>query len=405
MAKLGLVWSRYGSFCRGHPHHQDPLHLTAITVGLAAFFCFTIITTIGYGTFAPRTTGGKLFTVFYMLVGIPLAAATYGSIADSIIHLLFQPFVHKHRRKVRARIGEFSDVDTDNDGRVSLEEVKVALKKGHVRDAFRMPMSDTALEKLIEAIDMDGEHGLSPDEFGVVCERIADWGAKSFEIVLTMAFFLVTLLFWAIVLPFALADDGWEAVDGVYWAFITFSTVGLGDKTLPLQNDTSTHGLFNFFLFVVISAELALLAAVITASAECYVAARALKPNYPMPRVTGHALAATKSLSNAVVVVSGAIDNVAASTAVASVSTTKKMVSTTNLLAGGAVAASDAGLKAGRRASIAGASIARDALPAKAVSKVTQANSRVGADAAKQVVEVEVVAADTERRPSKEVFV
>ena len=109
--------------------------------------------------------------------------------------------------------------------------------------------------------------------------------------------------------------------------------------------------------------------------------------------------------------------------------TTKRMVSTTNLIAGGAVAASDAGLKAGMRAGSsialiaggtvaasdaglkaglrAGASIARDALPAEVVPKVTQATSRVGADAAKQAVEVgpEVVAADTERRPSEEVFV
>ena len=94
-----------------------------------------------------------------------------------------------------------------------------------------------------------------------------------------MVFFLITLLLWAIILPFALADDGWEAVHGVYWAFVTFSTVGLGDKTLPLQNDTSLHGLFNFFLFIAISAELALLAAVVTASADCYVAAHAMTPD------------------------------------------------------------------------------------------------------------------------------
>jgi hypothetical protein len=392
----------------------------------SAFFCFTIITTIGYGTFAPRTTGGKLFTVFYMLVGIPLAAATYGSLAKSIIHTLFQPFVHKHRRTVRGRIGEFHDVDTDDDSRVSLEEVKVALKKGLVRDAFGRPMSDAALERLIEAIDTDGESGLCPAEFEMVCDRIADWGAHSFEIVLTVAFFLVTLLLWAIILPFALADDGWEAVDGIYWAFITFSTVGLGDKTLPLHNDTSIHGLFNFLLFIAISAELALLAAVITASADCYVAACAMTPN---ANVSGRARAATKSLSDAAISLSGAIDNVAASTAAASALTTKRMVSTTNLIAGGAVAASDAGLKAGMRAGSsialiaggavaasdaglkaglrAGASIVRDVLPAEVVPKVAQATSRVGADAAKQAVEVgpEVVAADTERRPSEEVFV
>jgi len=352
----------------------------------SAFFCFTIITTIGYGTFAPRTTGGKLFTVFYMLVGIPLAAATYGNLAKSIIHMLFQPFVHRHKRKVRGRIGEFSDVDGDDDSRVSFDEVKVALKKGRVRDAFGVPMSDAALEGVIEAIDTDGESGLSPAEFGLVCDRIADWAAHSFEIILTMGFFLVTLLLWAIILPFALADDGWEAVDGVYWAFITFSTVGLGDKTLPLQNDTSIHGLFNFFLFIAISAELALLAAVITASADCYVAARALTPN---------ASRAKKALTKGATSLSGAIDNVAASTAAATVSTTKKMASTT-----------DAGLKAGNAKVRAGASIVREATSSKLVaSKVTEATS-VGADAAEQAVAAGPVLVEAPaRRPSKEVFV
>ena len=122
-----------------------------------------------------------------MLVGIPLAAATYGNLAKSIIHMLFLPFVDRHRRKVRGRIGKFSDVDRDDDSLVSFEEVKVALKKGRVRDAFGMPISKTRLERVIKEIDTDGESGLSRAEFGLVCDRIADWAAHSFEIVLWAA--------------------------------------------------------------------------------------------------------------------------------------------------------------------------------------------------------------------------
>ena len=132
-----------------------------------------------------------------------------------------------------------------------------------------------------------------------------------------MVFFLITLLLWAIILPFALADDGWEAVDGVYWAFVTFSTVGLGDKTLPLQNDTSLHGLFNFFLFIAISAELALLAAVVTASADCYVAAHAMTPD---------ATTLSKAATEAATTLTGAIVDPAA--AAASLSNVTNNVST-----------------------------------------------------------------------------
>jgi hypothetical protein len=46
------------------------------------FFCFTLITTIGYGTFAPTTIGGKLFACAYCCFGIPLMAALFGDTAE-----------------------------------------------------------------------------------------------------------------------------------------------------------------------------------------------------------------------------------------------------------------------------------------------------------------------------------
>ena len=36
----------------------------------AIFFVTTIVTTIGYGTFAPATDGGKTFTVIFAFIGI-----------------------------------------------------------------------------------------------------------------------------------------------------------------------------------------------------------------------------------------------------------------------------------------------------------------------------------------------
>ncbi len=36
------------------------------------YFCFMTLTTIGYGDFAPKTDGGKLFSMFYVLIGLGL---------------------------------------------------------------------------------------------------------------------------------------------------------------------------------------------------------------------------------------------------------------------------------------------------------------------------------------------
>ena len=34
------------------------------------YFSVITLTTIGYGDFSPQTTGGKLFTIFYILIGL-----------------------------------------------------------------------------------------------------------------------------------------------------------------------------------------------------------------------------------------------------------------------------------------------------------------------------------------------
>jgi voltage-gated potassium channel len=38
------------------------------------YFCVITLTTIGYGDFAPKTDLGKLFTIFYVLVGVGIIA-------------------------------------------------------------------------------------------------------------------------------------------------------------------------------------------------------------------------------------------------------------------------------------------------------------------------------------------
>ncbi|HET6924604.1 MAG TPA: potassium channel family protein [Candidatus Saccharimonadales bacterium] len=38
------------------------------------YFCTITLTTIGYGDVVPHTTAGKLFTIFYVLIGIGILA-------------------------------------------------------------------------------------------------------------------------------------------------------------------------------------------------------------------------------------------------------------------------------------------------------------------------------------------
>ncbi|CAL1537307.1 unnamed protein product, partial [Lymnaea stagnalis] len=44
-------------------------------IASALLFCITLVSTIGYGNMAPKTDNGRLFCIFYAVIGIPMFAA------------------------------------------------------------------------------------------------------------------------------------------------------------------------------------------------------------------------------------------------------------------------------------------------------------------------------------------
>ncbi len=50
----------------------------------SVYFSVVSLTTVGYGDLTPDTQGGKLFVVFYLLVGIAIIAALVNNIIKSI---------------------------------------------------------------------------------------------------------------------------------------------------------------------------------------------------------------------------------------------------------------------------------------------------------------------------------
>ncbi|MFK7772938.1 MAG: potassium channel family protein [Saprospiraceae bacterium] len=55
------------------------------------YFSIITLTTVGYGDFSPQTTGGKMFTIFYIFLGIGIILA--------FINTLYNHFEKEQQKK------------------------------------------------------------------------------------------------------------------------------------------------------------------------------------------------------------------------------------------------------------------------------------------------------------------
>ena len=95
------------------------------------FFATTIVTTIGYGSFSPSTDGGKIFLIFYSLIGITATGPIFGVIGDFILKGVRRCFSCKEPSdRVNASSLKlcFNKYDADHSGCLDKREIEMALE-------------------------------------------------------------------------------------------------------------------------------------------------------------------------------------------------------------------------------------------------------------------------------------
>jgi len=141
------------------------------------FFSGTVITTIGYGHFAPRTLPGRLFCMIYALFGIPITWLMLTSL-----------------------------------GRKIVEHIGLTLQNRECKPESKL--------------------------YNLLCLLVA----------MALAVFVMTII--AIVGMFA---DNWTFFEGIYFAFISLTTIGFGDY-VPMHpnfnSDDVERSSFSVSLFV-----------------------------------------------------------------------------------------------------------------------------------------------------------
>jgi hypothetical protein len=195
--------------------YENNWHVTS-----SIFFAFTIATTVGYGSFAPSTVGGQIFVVLYAAIAIPLAGVCFVNLSNAVLEILTYILTPKISKMVAA----FKHFDTDNSGCLDEEEVYAALNELNVTP------SKEDFYKWFKKVDVDNSNELDLKEFQeltlLVKANVPDFKEEERKIEISFLLMTVWLLIGSLIISFI---EQWSYWEGIYFAFVTLTTVGLGD--------------------------------------------------------------------------------------------------------------------------------------------------------------------------------
>ena len=186
----------------------------------AIIFSFTIITTIGYGTFTPSTPGGQVFLVIYALIGIPAAGIALGVIAERALYI----FTWLSMVGSDKTLAAFKQFDEDDSGELDKSEFKAAV------ELLGFDLSEPQFNKLWMKVDEDESGLVDFDEFAWAIEfmhaDVTEAAGRKHRIYIT----LFSIIFWvSIGMISFMISESWRPETTFYFLFVSLTTVGLGD--------------------------------------------------------------------------------------------------------------------------------------------------------------------------------
>lgn len=218
----------------------------------SALFSFTIVSTIGYGNFAPVTDGGKIFLMVYALIGIPVVGTCVGVLAAQLLQML-ENWAVMHMNIVEQA---FKHYDEDESGFLSREEFRDALED---LDIF---LSKADFEKLMAETDDEGTGMIELDEFKLAAAKLKLPLGKAARTRVRLYVSVLTAIAWIFVGSGAYVElEGWRYLDSLYFCVVTLTTIGLGDL-VPITEAGVT---FHYFYCVI---GLGLIALLLTAVSD-----------------------------------------------------------------------------------------------------------------------------------------
>uniref|UniRef100_A0A9J2PTH2 Potassium channel domain-containing protein n=1 Tax=Ascaris lumbricoides TaxID=6252 RepID=A0A9J2PTH2_ASCLU len=196
------------STSNGEEHEEEWSFVDSI------LFCFTVITTIGYGNVTPQTFAGRLFCILYGLIGIPftlLAIADVGKFVSEIVERWQKAFANftgkclkkRYLRGKLARRPKYAIHSRSNGG----------LRNKPFTDERADFESDANVENVIEDDKSDSSDS-ETDE-------------KPHQAVSLLLLFLIYVTLGAMMIT--TYEPDMDFFKAIYFNFVTLTSIGLGD--------------------------------------------------------------------------------------------------------------------------------------------------------------------------------
>ncbi|KAK9497289.1 hypothetical protein O3M35_004635 [Rhynocoris fuscipes] len=158
----------------------------------AFLYSLTLITTIGYGNVTPRTAWGRLITIAYALIGIPLMLVYLSMVGDSLAGQFRRTYSKIWTTKARSSKGKGVDIASG------------AVSKGPVPNHV---MQDKAIE---------------PNVMTPIPQRVR------VPVILTLLVVLGYIAGGAVLFN---RLENWTLIEGSYFCFTSLGTIGFGELT------------------------------------------------------------------------------------------------------------------------------------------------------------------------------
>ena len=189
------------------------------------YYCWTLITTVGYGSFGPATDGGKQFSIVLMFGALPLYGYLLGKSGQGFLECTLGWFLRYTGDKVRKQLS----VNLKAGQRLSEVERHLFANIKLARLYWLYPNTRAFIQRI-----GDRDLVLSRTEIEQLVETIVSRRAVSIQFLFTTTCMILIVVVVPLCNP---PMDGWSQIDSLYWSVSTTSTVGLGDLAVSYDPD------------------------------------------------------------------------------------------------------------------------------------------------------------------------